>query len=82
MTDVNDNAPEWAMEPFPFLAVVSPKAAAGTQVYKLLAVDRDEGVHGAVEYFLLEGKLKHMHLQIFNTCFFPSILNRSSRSTV
>ncbi|XP_025072404.1 neural-cadherin-like isoform X1 [Alligator sinensis] len=43
------------MEPFPFLAVVSPKAAAGTQVYKLLAVDRDEGVHGAVEYFLLEG---------------------------
>ncbi|XP_048672720.2 neural-cadherin-like [Caretta caretta] len=55
VTDVNDNAPEWAMDPFPFLAVVSPKAAAGTNVYKLLAVDGDEGVHGAVEYFLLEG---------------------------
>ncbi|XP_065272866.1 neural-cadherin-like [Emys orbicularis] len=55
VTDVNDNAPEWAMDPFPFLAVVSPKAAAGTKVYKLLAVDDDEGVHGAVEYFLLEG---------------------------
>ncbi|NXJ73147.1 CADN protein, partial [Trogon melanurus] len=55
VTDVNDNAPEWAMEPFPFLAVVSPEAAGGTEVYKLLAVDADEGIHGAVEYFLLEG---------------------------
>ncbi|NXC74003.1 CADN protein, partial [Anhinga anhinga] len=55
VTDVNDNVPEWAMEPFPFLAVVSPEAAGGTEVYKLLAVDADEGIHGAVEYFLLEG---------------------------
>ncbi|KFV19902.1 Neural-cadherin, partial [Tauraco erythrolophus] len=55
VTDVNDNVPEWAMEPFPFLAVVSPEAAGGTEVYKLLAVDSDEGIHGAVEYFLLEG---------------------------
>ncbi|XP_009464067.1 PREDICTED: neural-cadherin-like [Nipponia nippon] len=42
------------MEPFPFLAVVSPEAAGGTEVYKLLAVDADEGIHGTVEYFLLE----------------------------
>lgn len=56
VTDVNDNVPEWAMEPFPFLAVVSPEAAGGTEVYKLRAVDADEGSHGAVEYFLLEGK--------------------------
>ncbi|XP_068812246.1 neural-cadherin isoform X1 [Struthio camelus] len=55
VTDVNDNVPEWAMEPFPFLAVVSPQAAVGTEVYKLLALDADEGIHGAVEYFLLEG---------------------------
>ncbi|XP_071612885.1 neural-cadherin-like isoform X2 [Heliangelus exortis] len=55
VTDVNDNVPEWAMEPFPFLAVVSPEAAGGTEVYKLLAVDADEGICGAVEYFLLEG---------------------------
>ncbi|XP_009892389.1 PREDICTED: neural-cadherin-like [Charadrius vociferus] len=55
VTDVNDNVPEWAMEPFPFLAVVSPEALGGTEVYKLLAVDADEGIHGAVEYFLLEG---------------------------
>ncbi|XP_074957551.1 neural-cadherin-like isoform X3 [Phalacrocorax aristotelis] len=55
VTDVNDNVPEWAMEPFPFLAVVSPEAAGGTEVYKLFAVDADEGIHGAVEYFLLEG---------------------------
>ncbi|XP_042677339.1 LOW QUALITY PROTEIN: neural-cadherin-like [Centrocercus urophasianus] len=53
--DVNDNVPEWAMEPFPFLAVVSPQATEGTEVYKLLAVDADEGVNGTVEYFLLEG---------------------------
>ncbi|NXY46161.1 CADN protein, partial [Ceuthmochares aereus] len=56
VTDVNDNVPEWVMEPFPFSATVSPDAAGGTQVYKLLAVDADEGIHGAVEYFLLEGK--------------------------
>ncbi|XP_063190601.1 neural-cadherin-like isoform X3 [Chroicocephalus ridibundus] len=43
------------MEPFPFLAVVSPEAPGGTEVYRLLAVDADEGIHGAVEYFLLEG---------------------------
>ncbi|XP_009069496.1 PREDICTED: neural-cadherin-like, partial [Acanthisitta chloris] len=55
VTDVNDNVPEWAMEPFPFLAVVSPEAAEGTEVYKLFAVDADEGIHGTVEYFLLEG---------------------------
>ncbi|XP_032557279.1 neural-cadherin-like isoform X2 [Chiroxiphia lanceolata] len=55
VTDVNDNVPVWAMEPFPFLAVVSPEAPGGTEVYKLLAVDADEGIHGTVEYFLLEG---------------------------
>ncbi|XP_031411253.1 neural-cadherin-like [Meleagris gallopavo] len=53
--DVNDNVPEWAMKPFPFLAVVSPQATEGTEVYKLLAVDADEGINGTVEYFLLEG---------------------------
>ncbi|NWX98396.1 CADN protein, partial [Nothoprocta ornata] len=61
VTDVNDNVPEWAMQPFPFLAAVSPQAAGGTRVYKLLAVDADEGINGAVEYFLLEGKLKSPH---------------------
>lgn len=60
--DVNDNIPEWAMEPFPFLAVVSPQATEGTEVYKLLAVDADEGINGTVEYFLLEGKSKSLHL--------------------
>ncbi|XP_053257900.1 neural-cadherin-like [Podarcis raffonei] len=55
VTDVNDNVPEWAMEPFPYLATVSPKAAAGTKVYKLLAKDQDEDENGAVEYFLVEG---------------------------
>ncbi|XP_027519706.1 neural-cadherin-like isoform X3 [Corapipo altera] len=55
VTDVNDNFPVWAMEPFPFLAVVSPEAPGGTEVYKLLALDADEGIHGTVEYFLLEG---------------------------
>uniref|UniRef100_A0A8C6JXA2 Uncharacterized protein n=1 Tax=Melopsittacus undulatus TaxID=13146 RepID=A0A8C6JXA2_MELUD len=53
--NVNDNIPNWAMEPFPFLAVVSPEAEGGTEVYRLLALDGDEGIHGAVEYFLLEG---------------------------
>ncbi|XP_077166172.1 neural-cadherin-like isoform X2 [Paroedura picta] len=55
VTDVNDSVPEWVMEPFPFLATVSPKAAAGTKVYKLLAKDEDEEENGAIEYFLVEG---------------------------
>ncbi|NXA34968.1 CADN protein, partial [Eudromia elegans] len=61
VTDVNDNVPEWAVQPLPFSAAVSPQAAAGTRVYKLLAVDADEGVNGAVEYFLLDGKEKSLH---------------------
>ncbi|KAJ6666039.1 hypothetical protein lerEdw1_000943 [Lerista edwardsae] len=43
------------MEPFPYLATVSPKAPAGTKVYKLLAKDQDEDENGAIEYFLVEG---------------------------
>ncbi|XP_062845988.1 neural-cadherin [Trichomycterus rosablanca] len=53
--DVNDNAPEWTMVPFPYLAVVSPSAPAGTLVYKLIARDGDEGINGEVEYFLSDG---------------------------
>ncbi|GAA6083445.1 neural-cadherin [Tachysurus ichikawai] len=53
--DVNDNAPEWTMVPFPYLAVVSPGAAPSTLVYKLTARDGDEGINGEVEYFLSDG---------------------------
>ncbi|KAM4723000.1 neural-cadherin-like [Rhinophrynus dorsalis] len=53
--DVNDESPVWTMNPSPFLAVVSPNAVAGTYVYKLHATDKDEGVNGEVEYFLLQG---------------------------
>ncbi|XP_073515773.1 neural-cadherin-like [Phyllobates terribilis] len=55
VTDVNDESPQWTMQPYPFLANVSPLATAGTNVYKLHAIDKDEGVNGEVEYFLLEG---------------------------
>ncbi|XP_042196330.1 neural-cadherin [Callorhinchus milii] len=54
VTDINDNAPEWVMHPFPFLAVVSPDAPRGSFVYKLLAQDKDEGINGEVEYFFVE----------------------------
>lgn len=56
MTDVNDNVPEWAMEPYPYLAVVSPEASPGELVYPLHARDGDEGSSGEVEYFLADGK--------------------------
>lgn len=56
VTDVNDNVPEWNMVPTPYLAVVSPDASAGSLVYKLLAVDGDEGNNGEVEYFLSDGR--------------------------
>ncbi|XP_072278551.1 neural-cadherin-like [Pyxicephalus adspersus] len=55
VTDVNDETPQWTMEPFPYLAAVSPLAPAGTHVYRLHAVDKDEGPNGEVEYSLLEG---------------------------
>ncbi|XP_067358443.1 neural-cadherin-like isoform X3 [Channa argus] len=55
ITDVNDNIPEWNMKPYPYLAVVSPEASAGTFVYQLQAYDRDEGKSGEVEYFLSDG---------------------------
>ncbi|KAK1802224.1 hypothetical protein P4O66_021889 [Electrophorus voltai] len=53
--DVNDNAPEWSMVPFPFLAVVNPMAPSNSLVYKLQARDGDEGPNGEVEYFLSDG---------------------------
>uniref|UniRef100_A0A1A7XDW5 Uncharacterized protein n=2 Tax=Nothobranchiidae TaxID=405002 RepID=A0A1A7XDW5_9TELE len=55
VTDVNDNAPEWSMVPSPYLAVVPPDAAAGSVVYKLHALDGDEGLNGEVEFFLSDG---------------------------
>ncbi|XP_075692920.1 neural-cadherin-like [Rhinoderma darwinii] len=55
VTDVNDESPQWTMQPYPYLATVSPSVAAGTYVYKLQAIDKDEGINGEVEYFLLEG---------------------------
>ncbi|XP_037102848.1 neural-cadherin [Syngnathus acus] len=55
VTDVNDNVPEWRMVPEPYLAVVSPAAAAGSLVYQLHAQDGDEGLNGDVEFFLADG---------------------------
>ncbi|XP_055789881.1 neural-cadherin-like [Salvelinus fontinalis] len=55
VTDVNDNVPEWAMEPYPYLAVVSSEAPLGVLVYLLHARDGDEGSNGEVEYFLADG---------------------------
>ncbi|XP_075930158.1 neural-cadherin-like [Petromyzon marinus] len=55
VTDVNDNVPEWLMEPFPFLGVVAPDAAPGTVVYRLAARDADSGANGEVRYQLIGG---------------------------
>lgn len=60
--DVNDNVPEWNMKPYPYLAVVSTEAPAGTFVYQLQAHDGDEGKSGEVEYFLSDGKLSSVHI--------------------
>uniref|UniRef100_A0A8C7PBT5 Neural-cadherin-like n=1 Tax=Oncorhynchus mykiss TaxID=8022 RepID=A0A8C7PBT5_ONCMY len=45
----------WAMEPYPYLAVVSSEAPPGVLVYLLHARDGDEGSNGEVEYFLADG---------------------------
>lgn len=67
ITDVDDNIPEWNMKPYPYLAVVSPEAAAGTFVYQLQAHDGDEGKSGEVEYFLSDGKrcADHIHTHAY-----------------
>ncbi|KAJ3597073.1 hypothetical protein NHX12_003473, partial [Muraenolepis orangiensis] len=57
VTDVNDNVPEWSMEPHPYLAVVSPEAGPGTLVYQLQARDGDQGEGGEVEYFLSDAHI-------------------------
>lgn len=49
------------MNPYPYLAVVSPEAPAGTLVYRLQAHDGDEGKSGEVEYFLSDGELFAVH---------------------
>lgn len=73
MTDVNDNVPEWSMVPAPYLAVVSPDSPAGSLVYKLHALDGDEGNNGEVEYFLSDGRLFFssflLHVLLFNIFF-------------
>ncbi|MBN3309830.1 CADN protein, partial [Amia calva] len=66
VTDVNDNAPEWAMVPVPYLAVVSLEALPATVVYKLLARDGDEGLNGEVEYFLSDGKTLRCGENVFD----------------
>lgn len=71
VTDVNDNVPEWNMVPSPYLAVVSPDAPAGSLVYKLYALDGDEGNNGEVEYFLSDGRLCY-HLTL--KCDFDSVV--------
>ncbi|KAJ8002926.1 hypothetical protein DPEC_G00164040 [Dallia pectoralis] len=55
VTDVNDNVPVWTMQPYPYLAVVSPEAPSGSLVYQLHALDMDDGSSGEVEYFLSDG---------------------------
>lgn len=66
--DVNDNVPEWNMAPSPYLAVVSPDAAAGSLVYKLHAKDGDEGNNGEVEYFLSDGRSFLLQDSLFVSC--------------
>lgn len=61
ITDADDNIPEWDMKPYPYLAVVSPEAPAGTFVYQLKAHDGDQGKRGEVEYFLSDGRLSAVH---------------------
>lgn len=66
--DVNDNAPEWTMVPFPYLSVVSASASPNSLVYKLQARDGDEGVNGEVEYFLSDGKQIFLSASLINSC--------------
>lgn len=78
ITDVNDNVPEWNMKPYPYLAVVSPEAPAGTFVYQLQAQDGDEGRSGEVEYFLSDGELPalcaHTHTRVHTGCIGGAVL--------
>ncbi|KAL5017034.1 hypothetical protein ScPMuIL_006623 [Solemya velum] len=50
VTNADDEVPVFTNEPSPFLAVVSPTAVEGTEVYRLTAVDLD--TEGAIQYLL------------------------------
>lgn len=75
VTDVNDNVPEWRMVPAPYLAVVSPDAAAGSLVYQLHAHDGDEGLNGDVEFFLADGGFTCCVRFLFSPCQRPAGVN-------
>lgn len=54
VTNADDEVPVFTNEPSPFLAVVSPTAVEGTEVYRLTAVDLD--TEGAIQYLLETGE--------------------------
>nr|XP_057936456.1 protocadherin Fat 3a isoform X2 [Doryrhamphus excisus] len=57
--DINDNSPIFVG--LPYYAAVQVEAEPGSHIFKVMAVDRDKGINGAVSYYL---KDDHDHFDI------------------
>ena len=55
ITDVNDEHPVFKNAPSPYLATVAATAAAGVEIYELLASDDDQDA--VLDYQLVSGKV-------------------------
>lgn len=52
IVDVNDNAPEWPMDPI--VINVPENSAIGSVLYNFTATDADDGINGDIQYKLLK----------------------------
>ncbi|XP_019628755.1 PREDICTED: protocadherin-16-like [Branchiostoma belcheri] len=66
ITDENDCAPEWTMEPYPYLAAVTPGSPPGTLVYRLTAHDADLYPNNVFSYYEMAGRSQYFQLDAAN----------------
>ncbi|XP_078689910.1 uncharacterized protein LOC144921116 [Branchiostoma floridae x Branchiostoma belcheri] len=66
ITDENDCAPEWTMQPYPYLAAVTPGSPPGTLVYRLTAHDADLYPNNVFSYYEMAGRSQYFQLDAAN----------------
>lgn len=53
MTDVNDNSPIFITPPGGYIAMVPEDSGVGSEVIRVNATDRDQGIHQTITYSIL-----------------------------
>ncbi|CAH1270188.1 ADGRG4 [Branchiostoma lanceolatum] len=62
ITDENDCSPEWTMQPYPYLAAVTPGVPPGTAVYQLTAHDADLHPNNVFSFYEIAGRSQFFQL--------------------